>query len=112
MKEALVCRIDCAPVTFALADPTEQPVIGADKELLGAFDYERTAVRTDTGIDDRHMNRTRGKVPVTRQQIERGRFDILRRKVMSDVDDLRVRVLRKDDSLHRPDKIILGAEIG
>lgn len=47
-----------------------------------------------------------------REQSERRRFDILRRYLVGDVDDLRVRVRSQDHALNGSDKVVCRPEVG
>ena len=58
------------------------------------------------------MNRAGREIFVAGEQIESRSVNVLRRNLVRNVDDLRVRIDGEDHTLHRPGEIILGAEVG
>ena len=103
--------MDRAKVIFSLADPTKQSVVGPDKKLPRAIDYDSSACGSYAGVDNRYVDSARGEIVVYSQQIESGRPDILGWNLVGDIHDARVGVSRKDRAFHRADKIILRAKI-
>src|SRR5260370_8927546 len=58
------------------------------------------------------MNGAGRKFFVTGKESKRRSVDILRRNLVSYIDDLRVRIARKHDALHRSNKAILRPKVG
>src|SRR6185369_6707390 len=96
---------------FVLIDVAEDAVIGTDEIVVIRHYKDRAARRADTGIDHGQMSGETREYAAGVKQSERRSEDILRRDLMCDIDQLRVRIDRKDNSLHRRDKVVLSSEV-
>src|SRR6266446_4049065 len=103
--------MDSDKALFTLADPTEHAIVGSDKKLPGAFNYDPSARGSNAWVDDCHMNSTGGKFPVYGEKIKRGSSNILGRNFVGYVYDASIGVDREYGALHRADEIILRAKI-
>src|SRR5262245_9545060 len=97
---------------FPLVDVAEKTVIRADKKMLTRLDRDPAPRRTDTGIYDCQMNGPQRKIVIAGAECECRRSDLLRRDLVSDVDDPDLRINRQDDTFDGWYKIIASAEIG
>ena len=77
---------------------------------LGARD-DRTPRAADSRIDYYEVYGPNRKVRISLRNRERGVEQIKCLYGMRNVNNLRIRHNVKDDSLHHPDKVIIGAEI-
>src|ERR1041385_4859907 len=111
-KKRVVGNLSRLILPFPFADPTEEAVVRTDEELTGALNYKCSPARADTRIDHRDVNRPGGKIFVAGKQIEGGAFNVLRRNVMSYVNNFNLGIHREDDALHRADEVIVCAEVG
>lgn len=111
VKELIVRQVMRAPAPFPLAYPTKDSVVRPDKELVGAFDQNGPAFRANARIYYRDMNRAGWKVFLSSEQVERTRMNVLRWYIVSEVNDPGRRIDGKDHALHRPNEIILCAEV-
>jgi hypothetical protein len=111
-KESAIRQMNRAPTPFPLANPTEDSVVRADEELFATFNQNRVPVRADSGIDNGDVNCAGRKVLVTSKESKCRSVDILRWNLVSYIDDLRVGIARKDDALHRSNKVIPRTKVG
>src|SRR5207248_5214969 len=110
-KERFVRNMSRFVLTFSFANPTEQTVIRTDEYLIGTLNHNCSTTRAHAGIDHSHVNRAGRKVFVAGEQIERGRFNVLRWDIVCDVDNSRLRIDREDYTLHGAHEIIVRAEV-
>lgn len=96
---------------FSFADPTKHSIVGPDKKLPGAFNYDPSARGSNAWVDDCDMDSAGGKFLVRGEQIECGSSNIMGRNFVSYVNDMRVRVAGEYGALHRANEIILRAKI-
>src|ERR1041384_591802 len=110
-KECFVRNMSRFVLSFSFANPTEQTVIRTDEKLSGTLNDDCATTRTHAGIDHRYMNRAVRKVFVAGEQVEGSAFDVLRRNIMSDVDNLNFGIDRKNHTLHRADEVVLSTKV-
>src|SRR5258706_14741758 len=96
---------------FSFADPTEHSIVGPDKKLPGAFNYDPSARGSNAWVDDCDMDSAGGKFPVRGEQIESGCSNILGRDFVSYGNDMRVRVAGEYGALHPAHQVIPVAKI-
>ena len=104
-------EVDRAPIPFPFADPAKDSIVGTDEELIRARDQNRFAIRTNARIYHGNMNGAGRKVSVATQEVESPCLNILRRNLVSDVDNAGVRIDGKDHTFHRAGKIVLSAKV-
>ncbi len=103
--------MDCPKVPFSFPNPTKHSVVRSDKKLPGAFQYDASAQRPHSRIDNHDMNSARGKFLINGKQIESGGLDILWRNFVGDINDDGGGIDGEYRALHRANEIILRAEV-
>lgn len=90
----------------------QNTVVGPDKEVLCRLHRDAMPPAAHSGINDRKVNRAFREKAATGRQRKRPGADIAGRNLVSDVRDHGVRIEAEDHPFHRPDKPVLGSEIG
>ena len=89
----------------------KQPVVRCQKVPAKSRRPEHPPLRSNTGIDDRDVNRTFGKEhPDPTQDVLSGTH-IAGRHVMGDIDQCRMGSVRREHALHLRDVAVGGAEV-
>ncbi len=99
-------------LALSFVDVTKDSVVWTYEEAVTGSDNNRPARRTHARINDRNMDCSFRKRWIGRDQCEGGGLDVLRRYVVSDVDDYSGWVERKDYTSQRGGKVISSSEVG
>jgi hypothetical protein len=101
-----------AHLFFQLIHVAEEPVVRPYEKIVAAYNKNRSPLGAHAGVYHRYVNGLRGKAPVGGHERESARVDVVRRNLVSDIHDSRLRIDAENRSLHRSDEIVRRAEIG
>jgi hypothetical protein len=89
----------------------EYSVVWSDKVVTRSLDNDRPASRTYSGIDYGKVDRTFREVRITGSEREGCELNVVRRYLVTDVDDLTSWVDRKDCSFDRTHEVVGTAKV-
>ena len=97
---------------FTRKDHRKHAIVRSDEILSGHFGEQRTARRSDAGIDYDDVNGLLGKITIGLDDRERAVGNLVGLNAMADVDHLRGRLDAQDHAFHNADKMVGKAEVG
>jgi len=90
----------------------EQAVVGGHEAVRVRFHRQRAAGRAHAGIHHGQEHGAGGKAVDGGGQREAARGHVVRRQLVHQVHELRVRAHREHGALHGPDIVVVDAEVG
>src|SRR5262249_39791725 len=87
-------------------------IVGRHEQMVFRRGRNRTASRTDSGIDDNDMNCSGRKIVIGGVDHESRFEDIVRTDIVRDIYDLQVRRNAQNYALHDSDEWVCQAEVG
>ena len=93
-------------------DGGQHTVVGRDELVVAGFGRDAPTHRSDAGIDDDEKDCPGWKILVRRGELQRGAQHVVRRQIVGDVNERRVRTNPERDAFHRAGVVVLRAEVG
>src|SRR5258706_14935321 len=90
----------------------QHPIVRTDKVTAIKFKQNRPARAANSWVDHHHMDRAGWKIAYGVLQDQRSSQDILCWHTVAQIDDLYLRIDRRDDAFHDPNEGILVTEVG
>ncbi len=110
-QEVASNNLECSHLSLFLNHKAQDPVVRSDKVLPVGFEHHRSAVGSNSWIDDNHVHGPIGEVGCSLGNCVRAGKERIGRDMVGDVDDLCCWTGTQNDTLHRSDVMVGEAKI-